>query len=88
MYSKDSNFDPLQIESFNLKIISRLTNLALSYNLNLSKYSNLISKISEINTINSTIPKLTEISLKINNKIQEKRESSNIKFVEVAKKIN
>lgn len=87
LYSKDSNFDPLEIESFNLKVVSRLTNLALSYNLNLSKYSYLISKISEINTINSTIPKLIEISLEINSKIQDKRESSNIKFVEVAKKL-
>ncbi|MGD1817522.1 MAG: response regulator [Pleomorphochaeta sp.] len=87
LFSKDSNYNPLEVESYVMKILSLLTNLALSYNINLSKYLGLINKISSVNTINTVIPQIKEISIKINQKIQEKRESSNIKFVEEAKKL-
>jgi two-component system response regulator YesN len=87
LFYNNKNYNPLELEAYTLKIISMLTNLALSYNLNLSKYSTLINKISQINTLNVIISSLNDISISLNKKIQEKRESSNIKFVEVAKKL-
>lgn len=87
LYANQSNYNLVQIEAFNLKIVSSLTNLALSYSLNLSLFSSLIKKITELNTISSTIPKIIELSKDINSLIQEKRASSNIKFVEDAKKL-
>ncbi|MGD1821225.1 MAG: response regulator [Pleomorphochaeta sp.] len=87
LYSKEATLNPLDIETINLKVISSLTNLALSYNLVLSKYSSLIKKISEINTVNETLSKIKELANKLNSEIQEKRESSNIKFVEDAKRL-
>ena len=87
LFSENSNYNPEELESYSLKIISLLTNLALSYNLNLSKYSTLIKTISQLNTLSVTIPSLKEISIALNRKIKEKRKSSNIKFVEVAKKL-
>lgn len=87
LYSNQDICNPLDMESLNLKILSSITNLALSYNIKLSSYSSIIKEITKGKTISTTLTLIEEIATDLNKRIQAKRESSNIKFVEDAKRI-
>lgn len=87
LYKNQDVCNPLDIESINLTLLSAITNLALSYGIKLSSYSFIINEITKKNTISATLPLLEKISIDLNKKIQDKRESSNIQFVEDAKRL-
>lgn len=87
LFDSKSGLNPLELQSLMFKIVSLLANLALSYEIDLSSSSSIFSEITTLNTINKTKPWLQKISKQINEEIIKKRKSSNIKFVEEAKKL-
>ncbi|MBK5200497.1 MAG: response regulator [Spirochaetaceae bacterium] len=85
LFSAETGLDPNEVQELLYRIISSLSNLTISYQLEYKKYSSIFSQINKLTTLSKIVPFLKNICISINKDICKKRESSNVKFVEKAK---
>ncbi len=85
LFQSETRLNPNEVQKLLYRIISALSNLTISYQLELDKYSSLFSQIDNLKTLSKIVPFLKNICVSINEDISDKRDSSNVKFVEKAK---
>lgn len=85
LFRAETGLNPNEVQDLLYRIMSILSNLTVSYQLDYKKFSPIFSQINKLTTLSKIVPFLKKICVEINLDISKKRDSSNVKFVEKAK---